>query len=170
MLYPAFTSGAPIYLGETLVSAKVTTGWQSTAVAESVNEGEPLALLYGGVLSTQALCNGGGLPSVGTILYRKGRPFIESLALWAAQQWVEYFRFPFSVGNCIPLFASTLKNKRCALHLTVVCGFWKYGCLQKDPKQQKMSIRKQPSNWMCLFRWAGGGPRGQWGWKNLGLG
>lgn len=38
MLYPAFTSGAPIYLGETLVSAKVTTGWQSIAVAESVNE------------------------------------------------------------------------------------------------------------------------------------
>lgn len=118
------------WLSEGNLAPAEVTSWlrcEFTDMVESVDEGRAVTLLYGSVLLTQALCNGGGLASTGTSLYRWGRPFTESLALWAAQQWEEYFRFPSSMGKRIPLFVATSKpsgvlciSQSCVVFGTVV--------------------------------------------------
>lgn len=53
-------------------------------------------------------------------------------------------------GKVHSSFCHHFKNKWCALHFAVMCGFWNSGSLREG--LQKKSIGKQALNLMCPFR------------------
>lgn len=92
-------------------------------------------LLYGSVLVIQAVCKGDGLGSMGVFITVE--TFHGELGFVSNSPMTEYFRFPSSMGMCIPPFVNTSKNKWCALHFAIMCG---------------MSIGKQALDLMFQFR------------------